>query len=175
MSELYRTRGSEALQKRAALHQPLEKSLPKNPSRQKKRKPRLNYERYAESAYAPTMNVFNFVMLIFMAGVFIYSCTMYLRVSDKIATVNTETYHVRNKMEKIKAENDNKENKIYAGIDLEEIREKALNELGMVYPYKNHVIKYQAVTGGYVRQFGDLEGEKSLSFFEKVLSMFAIR
>jgi len=45
----------------------------------------------------------------------------------------------------------------------------AIEKYGMVYPYENQVVTYKSVTNGYVRQYGDLKGNESLSLIERIL------
>lgn len=175
MSEFYRTRGSEALKIRPEYNLPIEHERRRTPQRKKDKKTGLNYEKYASAVYIPSINLVGFVMLAVSVAFFIYTSNAYLKMNDSIINLNNEVKKINSETKKRMAENNNLENKIYSSIDLTEIREKAIDELGMVYPYKNHVIKYQAVSGGYVRQFGELEGGKKLSLFEKILSIFLLR
>lgn len=180
MSELYRTRGSEALQRREELSRSLEEKL-RSPYDRKKRetKKRTNiqpsHEKFADSAYAPRLGAIGFLGLAVSFVVLIYVSILYLSVNDRIVKVNKEAKMISVKTDKLRVENDDKENKLYSQIDLEMIREKAIRDLGMVYPYKNQVIKYQAVSGGYVRQFGEMGGSKERNFLERILSIFVAR
>lgn len=169
MREQYIVRGSEALNRAISLPD-RERELRRVPKRRQRKQEGQGLERYADIGFASQINLFSFVLL--MGAVFGigYMSIGLLTVSDKITSMNRETDKVFAMVKQVKSENDNKENKIYSQIDLEEIREKALTELGMVYPYRNHVISYKAVSGGYVRQFGEIQRKDNLSFFEKILS-----
>lgn len=175
MSERYKTRGSEALNRKLEFRglPSTEPQIVKKPIQ--KKKTQLNYERYADSVYAPEVTAFGFFMLAISLVALIYVCILYLNVNDRIVKVNKEAGLIQIKTEKLKTENDNKENKLYSQIDLEKIREKAIRDLGMVYPYKNHVITYKAVQGGYVRQFGEIGGNKGKNVFEKILGLLVAR
>lgn len=171
MRESYMVRGSEALNRNVAFPE-RERDFRRKPERKQQRKENREPRRYADVGFASSINFFSFVALIGVVFGIGYMSVGLLAVSDKIATMNRETKEVLAMVKQAKYENDNKENKIYSQIDLEEIREKALTELGMVYPYRNQVINYKAVTGGYVRQFGDIQRKDDLNFFERALSMF---
>jgi len=41
-------------------------------------------------------------------------------------------------------------------VNLDEIREKAMNELGMVYPSRSQVIGYDSKESEYVKQYKDI-------------------
>ncbi|MBR5584398.1 MAG: hypothetical protein IKW21_07725, partial [Lachnospiraceae bacterium] len=50
-------------------------------------------------------------------------------------------------------------NRIETSINLEEIREVAINELGMVYATKENVILYKSTHQNYVSQYGEVPQE----------------
>lgn len=172
MSELYRTRGSEALNYGVEAERLREHDLRKTPLKRKKKKIELQYERYIDPKFIPAISPLSFLLLVAAVASLVIVSGLYLQMNNKVTSIQREIKKIQAETEELKRLNDNIENKLYVGMDLEEIRERALNELGMVYPYKNHVVKYQAVSGGYVRQFSEMKGEKSLNLFEKALSVF---
>jgi hypothetical protein len=48
-------------------------------------------------------------------------------------------------------------------VNLEEIREKAINELGMVYASDSQVIEYDNPTGDYIKQYDQIPEEGVLA------------
>ncbi len=56
--------------------------------------------------------------------------------------------------------NDEELVRINSSIDLEEIRRIAIGELGMVYATEGQIINYANEGSDYVRQFGDIPGQK---------------
>lgn len=59
-------------------------------------------------------------------------------------------------LSELKAENDDEYNRVTSSVDLEEIREIAINELGMVYAGADQVILYDGQGSDYVRQYGEI-------------------
>lgn len=56
----------------------------------------------------------------------------------------------------IKADNDANLKRINTSVDLESIRNKAVNELGMVYPAKDQIIYFQIDQTDYMNQYEDI-------------------
>ena len=51
----------------------------------------------------------------------------------------------------MKEQNNTKYNSVMDSVNLDEIREKAMNELGMVYATSDQVIEYDRPSGDYVK------------------------
>ena len=56
----------------------------------------------------------------------------------------------------MKEQNNTKYNSVMDSVNLDEIREKAMNELGMVYPSRSQVIGYDSKESEYVKQYKDI-------------------
>ena len=56
----------------------------------------------------------------------------------------------------VRAENDVRENRRGAQMDLEEVYRIAVEEMGMVYPDNNEVVEYTEQMREYVRQYEDI-------------------
>lgn len=63
------------------------------------------------------------------------------------------------RLSELKAENDDEYNRVTTSVDLEKVREIAINELGMVYAKADQVILYNSQGSDYVRQYGDIPEE----------------
>ena len=70
----------------------------------------------------------------------------------KIASLESE-------LAELKKVNADDLNRIETSINLEEIREVAINELGMVYATKENVILYKSTHQNYVSQYGEVPQE----------------
>ena len=93
----------------------------------------------------------------------------YIKAYNEVKQIEIETRSINREVNSLKIANDNIENTLYSNIDLEKIRKLAIEKYGMVYPYENQVIMYKSVTNGYVRQYGDLKGNETLNFIERIL------
>lgn len=60
----------------------------------------------------------------------------------------------------MKKENADDLNRIETSVNLEEIRDIAINELGMVYASQDNVVLYKNTSQNYVSQYEDVPQEK---------------
>ena len=84
------------------------------------------------------------------------SLVKYLEVQSDITCLseNISTYEAR--LNNLTLANDDEYSKMINATDLEEIREIAINELGMVYASEDQIITYTRENSDYVRQLNDL-------------------
>lgn len=64
-------------------------------------------------------------------------------------------------LEQLRKENDDNYTRIMTSVDLDYIKDVAINELGMVYAREDQVILYENTTRDYVRQNGEIPKEES--------------
>ena len=60
-----------------------------------------------------------------------------------------------------------KYNSVMDSVNLDEIREKAMNELGMVYATSDQVIEYESPSGDYVKQYEGIPEDGVLAQSDK--------
>jgi len=135
------------------------------------RKPKRIQKKYVSIKQAPSIDLFSFVGLMVIASLLVFICVGYIRVYNEIKQTENETRAINIELRNIKTANDNAENNLYSGIDLENIRKTAIEKYGMVYPYENQMLTYKSITNGYVRQYGNLKGNEALSFIERVFRL----
>lgn len=79
---------------------------------------------------------------------------LYLRAE---LTTNIKTVAVlKSEVLDLKTENDAEEKRIETSINLDEIRQKAIQELGMVYPAKDQIRYFKMDTNDYMNQYQDI-------------------
>ena len=93
----------------------------------------------------------------------LWICTGYLQLqADNTARVKNIAA-LESQLAELKTENDDEYNRVVTSVDLEQIRDIAINELGMVYADQDQVILYDGEGSDYVKQYADIpEDEKSL-------------
>jgi hypothetical protein len=79
----------------------------------------------------------------------------------KIASLESE-------LAELKKVNADDLNRIETSVNLEEIREIAMNELGMVYATQENVVLYKNTTQNYVSQYGEIPQEET-SFVKSIM------
>jgi len=80
----------------------------------------------------------------------------YIGVQSDISEAMRSVSKYEIELNKIKSDNDEELSRINSEINLEEIKEIAINELGMVYAKEGQVIGFTSENNDYVRQFREL-------------------
>ena len=62
-------------------------------------------------------------------------------------------------LDQAKLENDSNYNQIMAGVDMEHIKDIAMNEYGMTYAAGSQIVEYELQDSDYVRQYSDVPEE----------------
>ena len=87
-------------------------------------------------------------------------CYQYLNLQTVVKNNAAQVAELEAKLNTLTAENDELDVEISAGIDYDAIYETAVNELGMVYPERSQVIRYEAGESEYVKQYQDIPESK---------------
>lgn len=125
----------------------------------------------AKKSAAPAIDFFAMLILVAAIGATFFVCISYLQVQAAIDSRNKEIGKLESRTDELTAKNDYTELKIQDSVDLEQIQKRAMDELGMVYPYNNQMITYEKKKNGYVRQYGELTGNEQESLIELLLRM----
>ena len=91
----------------------------------------------------------------------LWSCVRYLQLQAEMTSRVKNIAALETQLEELKKENDDNYTRIMTSVDLDYIRDVAVNELGMVYAEPDQVILYDGGTRDYVKQSGDLPEEES--------------
>lgn len=114
-----------------------------------------NIKRNAEKK--SVMNAGYVLFLTAMMCVTGFFCMRYLQITSSITTDLKTIARLEAEYNNLKAENDDYENRINGNIDLESIKKKAMNDLGMQYASEGQIITYESDDTDYVRQYISLE------------------
>ena len=88
-------------------------------------------------------------------------CVGYLQLqADNTATMKSIAA-LETQLSDLKEDNDDEYNRVVTSVDLEKIRDIAINELGMVYAQEDQVVLYDSEGSDYVRQYADIPEEES--------------
>lgn len=77
----------------------------------------------------------------------------YVQMQSRITSHSKEVSSLQKELADLKEQNNTKYNSVMDSVNLDEIREKAMNELGMVYATSDQVIEYESPSGDYVKQY----------------------
>jgi len=128
----------------------------------KKRHQRTEQERQEERVRIRRIrrnNHMNLVYTLAVSGVVVVMfiiCWQYLRVQAQVKENASTVSKLQAELIELTNQNDETELDINANIDYEALYDIATQELGMVYPDKDQVIKYEAGVSEYVKQYGDI-------------------
>ena len=107
------------------------------------------------------VNVFYTVFLAAAACMVLWSCVNYLQLQAETTSRIKNISAQEMQLEELRKENDDNYTRIMTAVDLDYIKDVAINELGMVYAGEDQVILYDGGTRDYVRQSGEIPKEES--------------
>ncbi len=102
------------------------------------------------------------------AAMTMWICVGYLKLQAENTRSVKDIAALENELTDLITENDDAYNRLVSSIDLNSIRETAINELGMVYARSDQVVLYDSQTNDYVRQYREVPQEDA-SWLEKLL------
>ena len=77
-----------------------------------------------------------------------------------MTTQNETVMSLESKLSKLKADNDAYYNTVMASVNMDKVKEAALNRLGLQYADESQVRYYNIDQEGYVRQYSDVPDTK---------------
>ncbi|MCC2125434.1 FtsB/FtsL family cell division protein [Hominiventricola filiformis] len=136
------------------------------PSRE--RQPERRERRHAEKSNVQYVNVLYMIFLAAASCMVLWSCVNYLQLQAETTSRVKHIASLETELEDLRKENNDNYTRIMTSVDLDHIRDVAINELGMVYAEPNQVILYDGGTDDYVRQNGSIPPDYS-SMKDKLL------
>ncbi len=101
------------------------------------------------------------VVLAVCAAVTLWVCTGYLKMQAENTRKVKNIAALEKQLTELKTENDDEYNRLVGSVDLNQIRETAIEELGMVYANADQVVLYDGKSNDYVRQYREIPQEES--------------
>ncbi len=105
----------------------------------------------------------NFGYIFFMMIAMLVVCVVLIGYVELQADITNKINHIsqlERQLNDLRLENDESYTKIMSGVDLEEIKRIAINELGMKYAKEGQVITYSGAGSDYVRQYKEIPDSK---------------
>lgn len=96
------------------------------------------------------------VFLAIAASVALFACVRYLQLQSEITERSKHITAMQIELEDAKEENTTRYNAVVNSMNLEVIRDKAMNELGMVYAEAGQVIEYQNPANHLITQYANI-------------------
>lgn len=83
-------------------------------------------------------------------------CVRYLQLQSELTGRSRNIAAMQRELADLKEDNTTKYNAVLDTVNLEEVREKAMNELGMVYAGPDQIINYKSPTSNAVNQYENI-------------------
>jgi cell division protein FtsL len=136
--------------------------------RTQKVRPERKIERRTQKPPVQYMHILYTAFLAAAACMVLYSCVCYLQLQAETTSRVKHIASLETQLEDLRKENDDNYTRIITSVDLDYIKDVAINELGMVYATSDQVILYDGGTRDYVRQSSEIPQEES-TLVEKLL------
>lgn len=123
-----------------------------SPAKQKEVSQRVRTNR----SKAMHMNKGYVVFLAIAAMVALFACVQYLQLQSELTSRSKNITALQQELADAKEANTTKYNAIMNTMNLEDIREIAITEFGMVYAGEDQIIKYKSPSGTTVKQYAGI-------------------
>lgn len=107
------------------------------------------------------------IFLAVAATVTLFSCVQYLQLQSEITNRSKHITSMQRELASVKEENTTRYHAVMNSMNLEEVREKAMNEFGMVYAKEGQIISYQSPTSNMVTQYAEIPTSGILASSDK--------
>lgn len=108
------------------------------------------------------------VFLAAAAVVALLACVQYLQLQSEVTSRSKNITSMQQELANAKEANTTKYNAIVNSMNLEEIRERAMTDLGMVYATTDQVIEYESPTNQMVKKYADIPESGMIASSDKV-------
>ena len=100
-----------------------------------------------------------YVMFLALISVItLFLCVSYLQRRAELTSQLQAMARQESELSTLKADNDALYNTVMASVDLESVKNTAINKLGMQYPTEEQIMTYDTAGNSYVRQDHDVPG-----------------
>lgn len=119
----------------------------------------VDAEREKARASAWQLSVGYVLFLTAAAVVTVFTCVNYLQLQAKGTRLQKQVTALEAQLDAAVLENDSKYNQIMLSVDMEHIKQVAMNEYGMSYATGSQIIEYNLPDSDYVRQYSEVPKE----------------
>jgi cell division protein FtsL len=127
--------------------------------KQKQQKPSVSQETQRNRERALSMNVGYVTFLTVAAVISVFMCVNFLQLQAKGTKLQKEVTALETQLSAAILENDSDYNRIMTSVDMEHVKDVAMNELGMSYAKKSQIVTYEMEDNDYVRQYSEIPEE----------------
>ena len=102
------------------------------------------------------MNAAYVIFLAVAATVVLLLCVNYVRLQSELTRRSKHVTALQEELADLKEENTTKYNAVVDSVNLDEIRERAINQLGMTYAAADQIVEYDNPASDYVKQYENI-------------------
>lgn len=102
------------------------------------------------------MNAAYVVFLAIAAVIALFVCVNYLQLRSELRSHSNNITVLQRELAEKKEADTTKLNNAMDSVNLKDVREKAMGELGMKYASADQVVTYKSASGNYVKQYKDI-------------------
>lgn len=113
----------------------------------------INKERHNNREFAQAMNRRYICFLLLCAVLVFASAAFYLSQISIASAAKKEMQQLEAQLADLKSENNEKQSRMNADVNADELKRIAMEELGMVYAGKQQIVPYDYQESDYVRQY----------------------
>ncbi len=139
------------------------------PERKRVRRPKKKVSRQVQKNRRKALRMSpGYVVFLSAAAVLaLIICVNYVKLQSRMAGYSKNITSLQGELANMREENSTKYNAVMDSVNLDEIREKAQEELGMVYASPEQVVEYQRPSADYVKQYEDIPEDGVLAQSDK--------
>ena len=105
------------------------------------------------------MNLGYVAFLTAAAVITVFMCVNFLQLRAQGTKLQKEVTALEAQLDADILENNSEYNRIMTSVDMEHVKDVAMNQLGMVYAKKSQIVTYEIDDNDYVRQYSDVPDE----------------
>ncbi len=131
-------------------------AVPADHGRRKEHREQVSSQTRKTREKALQINIGYALFLTAIMGLLLFGCVGYLQIQARVTATMKSINAKESELSDLRAENDAEYNRVVASVDLESVRQIAMEELGMVYASEDQVVLYDSKDTDYVRQYQDV-------------------
>lgn len=124
---------------------------------QRRQEAKVMTRRNRERALRMNVPYVSFLTAVSIATVFV--CVNYLQLQSEGISYRNQIASLESQLTELKLANDNAYEEAVSSVNMEDVKNIAVNELGMTYADEGQIITYSNQDGDYIRQYAEIPTE----------------
>lgn len=125
-------------------------------TREQERRKKADRQTRANRERAMRMNPAYLLFLTMAVALSVGVCGLYIKFQTEVSSRRNHVAALESQILDLRTDNDAALNRIETSVNLEEIKDTAMNSLGMVYPSKDQIVYFTVNIDDYMNQYRDI-------------------